>query len=51
MVIDQTVSIDNKNLWEDGRLCVNNFEQTRQCLKEWPELKSMFISPEQTIGL
>jgi hypothetical protein len=51
MIIDQTVSIDNKNLWEDGRLCINNFQQTRQCLKEWPELKSMFTSPEQTIGL
>jgi hypothetical protein len=51
MVIDHTLSIDNKNLWEDGRLCVNNFEQTRQCLKEWPELKSMFICPEQSIGL
>ena len=51
MVIDQTVAIDNKNLWEAGRLCVNDFEQTRQCLKDWPELEPMFTNPAQAIGV
>ena len=51
MIIDPTVSIDNKNLWEKGRLCVNNFASTRICIENWPELKPMFANPSQDIGI
>ena len=51
MIIDPTVAIDNKNLWEKGRLCVNEFASTRACIENWPELKSMFENPSQYIGI
>jgi hypothetical protein len=51
MIIDPTVSIDNKNLWEKGCLCVNDFASMRICLENWPELKPMFQNPSQDIGV
>jgi len=51
MVIDQTLTVDDKNLWFEGRLCVKDFEQTRQCMEKWPELVPIFESPSQAIGL
>ena len=51
MIIDPTVSIDNKNLWEQGRLRVNDFVTTRACLKKWPELIPMFDNPSLQIGI
>ena len=51
MVIDHTLLIDGKALWQDGRLCVEAFEQTARCLDEWPELHALFDSPSRAIGL
>jgi hypothetical protein len=51
MVIDHTLAVDGINLWQDGRLCPDAFEQTRQCLEDWPELKPMFANPSRAIGL
>jgi hypothetical protein len=51
MVFDHTLSVDGKNLWRNGRLCVEDFDLTRQCLKDWPQLKPMFQQPAQDIGL
>ncbi|MDC0196021.1 hypothetical protein OAJ93_00295 [Gammaproteobacteria bacterium] len=51
MIIDPTVAIDDKNLWEEGRLCVNDFVSTRICIENWPELASMFENPSQDIGI
>ncbi|MBT4966384.1 MAG: hypothetical protein HOM79_09195 [Alphaproteobacteria bacterium] len=51
MVIDHTLAVDGKNLWQDGRLCVEDFDLTRQCLEDWPQLKHMFEQPAMAIGL
>ena len=51
MIIDHTLSVDGKNLWQDGRMCLDDFDTTRQCLEDWPELKQMFAEPAQAIGL
>jgi len=51
MVIDQTLAVDDKNLWFEGRLRVKDFEQTRQCMEKWPELSPIFEHPAQAIGL
>ena len=50
-IIDHTLTVNNRNLWQDGRLCVSDFEQTRQCLNNWPILQTMFSNPAQNIGL
>jgi len=51
MVIDHTFSVDGTNLWQQGRLCPEAFEATRQCLEDWPELIPLFANPAQSIGL
>jgi hypothetical protein len=51
MVFDHTLAVDGTNLWQDGKLCVENFDLTRQCLDDWPELKPMFADPSRAIGL
>jgi hypothetical protein len=51
MAIDHTVSVDGTNLWENGRLMPEAFEQTRKCLDNWPELVDLFAHPAAQIGL
>ena len=51
MVLDPSICLDGKNLWERGRLNMAVFDQTRQCLEQWPELKTLFQQPSQAIGL
>ena len=51
MVIDHTLTVDGKALWQDGRLCVEAFKQTARCLEDWSELRPMFDSPSRAIGL
>jgi hypothetical protein len=51
MVIDHTLTIDGKALWENGRLCVNAFDETASCLDDWPELRPLFASPSNAIGI
>ena len=51
MVIDHTLTVDGKALWNKGRLCVDEFEQTIRCLEEWPELHTLFADPCVAIGI
>jgi len=51
MVLDPTVSVDGRALWEDGRLRADTFAQSRHCLENWPELKLLFAKPSDQIGL
>ena len=51
LVVDPTISIDGKPLWEHGSLCLEAFEPTRDCLDRWPVLQSLFADPEMSIGL
>lgn len=51
MVIDHTFEVDGKPLWQKGRLCVDDFEQTARCLEDWPELRPLFADPADAIGI
>lgn len=51
MVLDHTISADGKQLWDKGRLQPENFDQTKSCLQQWPELKNLFANPSQEVGL
>lgn len=51
MIIDHTLTVDNKILWDKGRLCVHEFHATRECLEKWSELVPMFAKPAQDIGV
>ena len=51
MIFDHTVCVDGINLWEDGRLCLDSFLQTRACLESSPELAALCKNPAQRIGL
>ena len=51
MVIDHTLTVDGKALWERGRLCVDAFDETARCLDDWPELRPLFASPSKAIGI
>ena len=48
MVKDPTIKIDGKPLWEQGALNVEDFELTRNCLKAWPVLSSLYQSAKHT---
>ena len=50
MVVDHTLTIDGKALWEHGRLCVEAFDGTARCLDDWPELRPLFANPSSAIG-
>ncbi len=51
VVIDPTLTVDGVNLWEDGRLCVENFPPTKSCLDRWDDLNPLFASPARSIGI
>ena len=51
MIFDHTVTVDGVNLWQDGRLCLDNFPQTKACLNNWPELVALCDNPAQRIGI
>jgi hypothetical protein len=51
MVLDPTISVDGEKLWDNGRLELNHFIQTRSCLNKWPELATLFENPSQGVGL
>lgn len=51
MVLDHTVAVDGKNLWENGRLCVNSFAGLRACLEKWPVLVDLFALPSDRVGV
>lgn len=51
MIFDHTVCVDGVNLWEGGRLCLDNFPQTKACIINWPELVELCKNPAQRIGI
>lgn len=51
MVLDPTVMADGKSLWEGGLFKIEHFEQTRHCAERWPDLKGVYDSPVQRIGI
>jgi hypothetical protein len=51
MVLDPTISVDGVKLWENGRLCVSQFDGFSATIGRWPELKDLFDNPDMRIGL
>ncbi len=51
MILDHTITVDGTNLWDHGRLKLENFELTQQCLNDWPELADLFTNPSDSIGV
>ena len=51
MVLDPTVSVEGKNLWQDGRLCLEEFAPLRQAAQKWPILSDLMANPSDEIGL
>ena len=51
MIVDPTITIDGVNLWENGRLRPERFQQTRQVLELDSDLAMAFLSPADAIGL
>jgi hypothetical protein len=51
MVLDPTILVDGEALWENGRLRVEAFTQSRRCLDNWPELRALFAHPSDQIGV
>lgn len=51
MVLDHTVMVDGKALWDGGRLCLEAFSQLSQCLEAWPVLKPLFDTPTEMVGV
>jgi hypothetical protein len=48
MLKNHRVSIDGVDLWVDGELNPGNFDLTRQCLREYPELAELY-SPDAAL--
>jgi len=51
MVLDHTVEVDGRNLWDRGRLRTDTFDSVAACLEKWPVLKDLFDAPSDRIGI
>jgi hypothetical protein len=51
MVLDATIYIDGEKLWENGRICLSQFEQSSPCLDKWPLLNNIIAHPSTQTGL
>lgn len=51
MVLDPTICIDGIALWEDGKLQLEQFAETRLCLERWPRLSTLFDEGNGAVGL
>ena len=51
MVLDPTVSVDGKNLWEGGRLRLEEFGPLRQHAEKWQVLTELLANPSNDIGV
>jgi len=51
MVLDPTVSVDGRNLWQNGRLKADAFQPLRDHVEEWPVLAGMLANPSDDIGV
>ncbi len=51
MVVDHSVSVDGRLLWDSGRLRHGDFDETRDCMAAWPMLREAFDNPSPEIGI
>ena len=42
MIENPTIEIDAEPLWKRGKLQVNNFDLTKNCLDQWSELRALY---------
>jgi hypothetical protein len=47
---DHTVTLDGIELWRNGRLQPENFELSRQCLRNFPDVGALFEIPTTTVA-
>ena len=50
-VVDPTIEVDGRRLWDHGRLCLEALPGTAAILAEYPEIAALFATPERRIGL
>ena len=50
MVLDPTVLVDGRALWENGRLRAEAFTQSQRCIDSWPELNALLAHPSDRVG-
>lgn len=51
IVKDPTILLDGKPLWQRGVPLLTEFEKTRHCLEEWPQLKDLYAGEPGAIGI
>ena len=51
MVLDPSVEVDGRKLWQDGALRPQDFLGLKACLEDWPELVALYGNPAQRTGL
>lgn len=51
MVLDPTVSVDGKELWQEGRLNLDGFEPLKRQAAKWPVLAEILANPSNDIGI
>ena len=51
MVLDPTIEVDGKALWQNGEMKPSRFDATQNVLNQWPELQKQFEAPAGPIGL
>lgn len=51
IVKDPTILLDGKPLWQRGAPLLTEFEKTRHCLEEWPQLKDLYAGEPGAIGI
>lgn len=51
MVLDPTVRVDGKTMWENGLFKIWHFDQTRRCADIWPDLTNAYDYPVRKIGI
>lgn len=50
-VVDPTIEVDGRNLWDHGRLCLETLPGTAAIVAEYPEIAALFAAPDRRIGL
>ena len=43
MISNHTVKIDGKALWDNGKLNVELFKETKDCINKWNDLKTLYM--------
>ena len=51
LLIDQSVLMDGRPLWDRGRLRPDLFPAAARCLEDWPALAAVFAHPSEALGL